>query len=544
MILPPAARLPAVLRPLTVPPLRRRWRRSLSLRIVATTLVVSAVLVAILGVLLLQQVGRGLLEAKRKASLAEVAAGVSAAQSQLNQTPAATAAELDPLLESLVNQLSSRGSGVFSVALLSTSDMSTGFDSGNVRAAIPPRLRQVVVRRQAEASTYVRLSAAPSAPGLPGGGPTGALIVGAPLAARTTSATYELYYLFPLRAEEQTLGLVRRTLAVGGAALVGLLALVALLVTRQVVTPVRQAARVASRLAAGRLEERMAVSGEDDLARLATSFNEMAGGLQRQIRELEELSRVQRRFTADVSHELRTPLTTVRMAADMLFEARAAFPPEVARSCELLVGELDRFEALLVDLLEISRHDARAAVLELDATDMAGLVRSECAHAVRLAADRGSTLDTTGIPPWPVIAEVDARRVARIVRNLIANAVEHGEGGPIEVRLAADDEAVALAVRDHGVGLRPGEAALVFGRFWRADPSRARRSGGTGLGLSIALEDARLHGGWLQAWGERNRGAVFRLVLPRQAGGSLHSSPLPLEPPAAEPGRPAAGARR
>lgn len=527
------------LRQLTIPQLRLRWLRSLSLRIVTTTLLISAVVVAVLGVALLDQVGRGLLDAKRKASLAEVAADVAVAQSQLNQTPAATPAALDPLLESLVNQLSIRGNGVYSVALLSTSDVGTGFDSGAVRQALPRRLRDTVVRQQVEASTYVHLdSAAPTAPGLPGGGPTEALVVGAPLTARTTSATYELYLLFPLRAEEQTLGLVQRTLALGGAALVGLLALISLLVTRQVVRPVRQAAAVASRLAAGRLQERMAVHGQDDLAQLATSFNEMARGLQRQISELEELSRVQRRFTADVSHELRTPLTTVRMAADLLHAARSDFAAEVARSSELLVGELDRFEALLEDLLEISRHDARATVLEVEPTDVAGLLRSECSYAARLAAERGCVLSTVNVPECPVLADVDGRRLSRIVRNLLSNAVEHGDGWPIEISLAADDEAVALAVRDHGVGLRPGEAALVFGRFWRADPSRARRTGGTGLGLSIALEDARLHGGWLQAWGEPGRGASFRLVLPRTAGGALHRSPLPLEPAgaAATPG--------
>ena len=106
----------------------------------------------------------------------------------------------------------------------------------------------------------------------------------------------------------------------------------------------------------------------------------------------------------------------------------------------------------------------------------------------------------------------------------MANAIEHGEGQPIEVRVAADDQAVAVAVRDHGVGLRAGEAVgMVFNRFWRADPARARTTGGTGLGLSIALEDAHLHDGWLQAWGEPGDGCQFRLTVPaaarRRAGG-------------------------
>jgi two-component system sensor histidine kinase MtrB len=124
--------------------------------------------------------------------------------------------------------------------------------------------------------------------------------------------------------------------------------------------------------------------------------------------------------------------------------------------------------------------------------------------------------------------------VERILRNLLVNAVEHGEGRDVVVTVAADMGAAAVAVRDHGVGLAPGEEQLVFERFWRADPSRARTVGGTGLGLAISLEDARLHGGWLQAWGDKGRGSVFRLTLPRTAGQPIVGSPLPLGPDEAE----------
>jgi two-component system sensor histidine kinase MtrB len=105
----------------------------------------------------------------------------------------------------------------------------------------------------------------------------------------------------------------------------------------------------------------------------------------------------------------------------------------------------------------------------------------------------------------------------------------------VQVRLSADEHAVAVLVRDYGVGLRVGEEQLVFNRFWRADPSRNRRTGGTGLGLSISLEDARLHGGWLEAWGEPGAGAAFRLTLPRQHGTPLLRSPLALPSDHAEP---------
>ena len=130
-----------------------------------------------------------------------------------------------------------------------------------------------------------------------------------------------------------------------------------------------------------------------------------------------------------------------------------------------------------------------------------------------------------------MIAEVDPRRVERVLRNLVGNAVEHGEGKPVRDHPRhATTRAVAITVRDHGVGLKPGEEKLVFNRFWRADPSRARQTGGTGLGLSISLEDARLHGGWLEAWGAPGQGAQFRLTLPARAGDRLISSPLRLVP--------------
>jgi two-component system sensor histidine kinase MtrB len=156
-------------------------------------------------------------------------------------------------------------------------------------------------------------------------------------------------------------------------------------------------------------------------------------------------------------------------------------------------------------------------------------VRRAAADAEQLAARTGTRIDFR-LPPKPCVAEVDRRRVERVLRNLLDNAVEHGEGRDVVVTVAADRDAVAVAVRDHGVGFGPGEQYLVFDRFWRADPARARTTGGTGLGLAIALEDARLHQGWLQAWGEPGKGSVFRLTVPRILGQELAGSPLPLGP--------------
>jgi two-component system sensor histidine kinase MtrB len=338
-----------------------------------------------------------------------------------------------------------------------------------------------------------------------------------------------VYYFFPLDEVVSQANLVGNTITATGVALVIMMVLVVYFVTRMVVRPVRIAARTAQRLSNGLLDQRMEVTGEDDLAALAASFNQMAENLQRHILRLEDMSRLQRRFTSDVSHELRTPLTTVRMAADLIFNTRDEFDPAVARSAELLQAELDRFENLLAELLEISRFDAGFAALDSEPANLGPLVERAVDRLQSVAERAGVTVELD-LPNDPVVAEVDVRRVERIVRNLVGNAIEHSEGKPVKVRLAAREGAVAVTVRDHGVGLKPGDEKLVFNRFWRADPSRARQTGGTGLGLSISVEDARLHGGWLEAWGAPGQGAQFRLTLPSRAGDRITSSPLRLVP--------------
>jgi two-component system sensor histidine kinase MtrB len=520
------------------------WRTSLQLRVVTLTLLASAGVVAVLGVILVGQVRDGLLHVKTRAALAEANAGLTSAQNQLNAADRTDDSALGPLLDQLTRSLANRGgqAGLYEVVLLSDWDATTtagasGRASNDILPeSVPARLRRAVVEGGRQAYTYAALRYADgrTEPGL---------AVGAPVTFAGGGA-YQLYHLFPLRQEAQTLTLVRRTASFAGAGLVLLLAAVAWIVTRLVVTPVRLAARTAERLAAGRLDQRMLVRGEDDLARLASSFNRMAENLQRQIRQLEELSRVQRRFVSDVSHELRTPLATVRLAADVLYEARPSFDPATARAAELLQAQLDRFEALLVDLLEISRYDAGAASLDAEPLDVRDLAYRVAEVCLPLAERRGSGLRLE-LPAGPCVAEVDARRVERVLRNLVVNAVEHGEGRDVVIRMACDDAAVAVAVRDHGVGLSPEDCRLVFDRFWRADPARARTTGGTGLGLAIAREDAHLHGGWLQAWGEPGAGCSFRLTLPRRAGTELVRSPLPLRPPdARRPVSLAPGVRR
>ena len=517
-----------------------RWHRSLQLRVVGTTLVISATMIAILGFFLTEQIAYGLLTNAENSAKTQALDGLNTARSQSGLTQQPNPENAWAFMTTLARELQpTNGTPNYYVVVGLNTELATeaGFTqyvtSIDATHALPSALVQNVQQEQngeeyhgtAEGLLYY----APTTLTLNTVGPSEpAIAVGAPV-----GNWYQLYYVVRLDQEQQTLQLVQTTLIGVGIGLVALLAAIASLVTRWVVLPVRHAARAAQRLSAGHLEERMPVGGVDDLGALATSFNDMAVSLQEKLRELEDLSKAQRQFVSDVSHELRTPMTTIRMAAEVLFESREQLEPAPARAAELLQGQTERFEVLLTDLLEISRHDANVATLDAEPADVCDIVRRSADDAQQLAERRGCRLEFR-LPAEACIAEVDRRRVERILRNLLVNAVEHGEGRDVVVTVAGDSDTVAVAVRDHGVGLGPGEEQLVFERFWRADPARARTTGGTGLGLAISLEDARLHGGWLQAWGERGRGSVFRLTVPRVTGQPIAGSPLPLGPDEAE----------
>ncbi len=500
------------------------------MRTVAITVILSGLAVTVIAGYMSLSIGNNLFESRRDQVQRESARATALAQGIFDSAIATdqnNPIELDTLSSDVQGKIlgSTAGAGGVDIAILRMPGQHTvGIMQSTTSANFPTGIISEPLRDAVEQNTghlymqSVSLQSG-SAPGL---------IVGSLLTV-PTAGYYELYLVYDLSAAQQTLTFVQQTLFLGSLALVLMIAAVTYIVVRLVIGPIRLAAETSEKLAAGQLEQRIPEKGDDVIATLARSFNRMADSLQQQITKLAELSRVQQRFVSDVSHELRTPLTTIRLAGDVLFDQRESFEPAASRTAELLHTQVERFEELLNDLLEISRYDAGAVTLEHEPTNLVRLVEHAVESMTPLAEKRGSDIRLVA-PGGYFDAEVDARRIRRILRNLLGNAVEHGEGKPIVVTVDSNLSAVAIAVRDYGIGMRPEDVERVFDRFWRADPSRQRTIGGTGLGLSIALEDAALHDGRLEVWSEPGRGSCFRLTLPRSRGIPIGSSPVELPP--------------
>lgn len=487
--------------------LARLWRRSIQVRVVASTLALGTLFIGATGWALLRDIADSLASSRRDAAVADVRLATAAAQSQLDATLSASRAAQGQVLNGLVDSVTELDSNERAYELvlegpLGADDVPLRSSVALTSGSIPADIRTAVQNQDGTFARYTLMSELGSQESHP------AVVVGNRLHAPRTGDTYALFYLFSMRDQEGTLTLVRQALLFGGVASVLMIGGIAFLVSRQVLNPVRMARRISEQYSRGQLETRMPVHGEDDIARLSTSFNKMAANLQRQITRLERLSVLQQRFVSDVSHELRTPLTTVQMAGSVLFESKDKFDPATARSAELLKRELDRFEDLLVDLLDLSRFDAGAASLELETVDMTAL-----ASASVVASEWAALPATLVGDPAPAEVQADRRRLERILRNLVANAAKHSQSDRLELEVVQDREFVSLIVRDFGVGLAPEHAEHVFERFWRADP--ARTEGGTGLGLAIAREDAVLHGGSLRVRPGPTGGTEFVLTIPK-----------------------------
>jgi len=508
--------------------LARLWRSSLQLRTVAITVILSSLTVGVIGGYMSYSVGTNLYESRRQSVLDSSSRATLAAQGRFDAVEDTDSVDLDSVTALALAAANQAASTPISISILRTPgqggpntpvDRTLGSQAGRVTAELRSEVGESADRRSYSQSVTIVREDGVTAPGL---------VVGSQLTV-PDQMRYELYLVYDLSDTQANLAFIQQTLLLGGLALIVLIGAVTFIVVRLVVGPVRMAAETSERLAAGELEVRIPEKGEDVIATLARSFNGMAASLQQQITRLAALSQVQQRFVSDVSHELRTPLTTIRLAGDVLYDQRATFPPATERTAELLHTQIERFEVLLADLLEMSRYDAGAVDMEVEPTSIVRLVEDAIEAMTTLSESKGSELRLVA-PGGYFEAELDSRRIRRILQNLLGNAIDHGEGKPIVVYVDSDPDAVAIAVRDYGVGMTPASVERVFDRFWRADPSRQRVTGGTGLGLAISLEDAALHGGWLEVWSAPGEGSCFRLTLPRRRGEALVSSPLELPP--------------
>lgn len=509
-------------------PLFFRFRNSLALKVIVSTVLLSVGVIYVAGSALNSQLSAGIKKVNLQSSIVEARSTIFSAQYRLllvqGQKDAAVRKVISDVISSATSLTSNENARevVFLRSPGNTKSIDYEITSNLVDPTSIPDFLSKKVRKSSDigfSSVQIQYISGLQIPGL---------AIGQKISI-PNAGQYEMYMLFSLANQNTTLKLIQRYLFLTGIALILLIGLITWLVIRQVVRPVRHAALVATQFTAGNFSERLEVRSQDEIAMLGNAFNEMAESLEQQFARLQDLSRVQQRFVSDVSHELRTPLTTLRMASEVIFSARDRFDPVVARSAELMIAQLDRFERLLEDLLEISRFDAEVAILEAVDFDVVSLAR-QCADDLALVAKEKSTELRIYSIAESVNIRGDVRRVARILRNLFSNAIDHAEEKPIAITIIASDDDVAIGVRDFGVGLDESTLYRVFDRFWRADPSRARTRGGTGLGLSIALEDARLHNGELEAWGRPGKGAHFVVTLPREAGSGINSRLIKLQP--------------
>ncbi len=500
------------------------FRRSLFLKVFSLTAVISMALIYLVGSNLYGRITTGIFDEKIASSISEGRAAIQYAEYRFTIAGLDPKADYRDLAEEVVKSanVSVQESGREVVLLNSRGVRAESIPPVNTSNFLEPESVPETLREKTRSSEdldwqrgdlrYVNGKVIPG------------IFVGRTFEI-PRAGKYEMYVAYDFQAQQRNIDLIGRSLWVTGFLLLALILLTASVVLRMVIKPVQVAAEIAESLTTGDLKNRMNVKGEDEIARLGVAFNQMATTLAEQIARLENLSRVQQRFVSDVSHELRTPLTTIRMASDVIHAARSNFDSTVARSAELLLSQIEKFEHLLQDLLEVSSFDAEAAILSLGQVDIASLVQRCSEDLTILAEEKGTTLKLHGFQT-PVFVEADPRRIERIIRNLITNAIDHSESRPVDITISENESAISVGVRDYGVGLSSQYWSRVFDRFWRADPSRSRIRGGTGLGLSIAKEDASLHGGEIRVWGELGKGAHFVLTLPKKSGHRIENAPI------------------
>jgi len=309
---------------------------------------------------------------------------------------------------------------------------------------------------------------------------------------------------FSQSAESNLLNRLNRAAVTAALAASGVAMVVALFLSYRLLRPVRELTRAARQLAAGDLSQQVTVHGNDELATLGNTFNQMAVSLQ-------QAESQRRALTADIAHELRTPLAVQRAHLEALEDGIYNLTPENLRPIEEQTRLLSR---LVDDLRTLALADSGQLELVRTPTDLPALVKRITTALEPRVADRQIQIQLSLSESCPPL-NLDAQRIEQILNNLLDNALRHiPDEGLISVGLRVDNVQCVLTVRDSGPGIPEDAVPLLFERFYRADKSRSRAEGGTGLGLSIARKIAQAHGGDLTAANHPEGGAVFTLSLP------------------------------
>jgi two-component system sensor histidine kinase MtrB len=425
---------------------------------------------------------------------------------ELGEVSGMTTVEVQQMLQTRL-RTGSGGQPSFKALVLKGADGTETPSDANYSSRLVPAALVEAVGRDELGYGYIR---SPVPPGR-------MLVVGAPIRIDESEVgVQQAYFFYPLNFQEETLAKLRNFLLIVGAGLLAAVVILAAISIGRVLKPIQRARDVAEEIAAGNLAARIPqATSQDDFGKLAESFNRMTDNLAQKIGELEHVGSLQARFVSDVSHELRTPLATVRMAADYIHAARAGLPADAQRAAVLLERELERFENLLEDLLEISRFDAGVINLEPVEVDLSSLLDEvvdaldPIAHGRKV--DVGLEVDPRQGQP---LVAADPRRLDRVFSNLVKNAIEHTVEGDVRIWVGRRGRDVVVTVADEGEGIPAEDLPHIFERFYRADVHRARTLGGTGLGLAIALENVNLHRGSIDVQSEVGHGSTFTVTLP------------------------------
>ncbi len=495
--------------------LQARWRASLRLRIIIVILLGGTFGLLLTALIVTTQIRVTIFDRVVNSSVEQFSADLSSVDEKFISGSFAQKGQAQQFANELVAKMYDSDNGVVGVALLGVGQGknktynivdTTVASAIDIRPLLSAEMRSEVHSKNSIAwqSISIKNEQGDSVP---------AVLMGAKL---VSVDNYELYALYSLEKQEELVLLVYRALLVVFILMFFFLLVLTVILLKMILRPITEVSNSASQLAQGNFDTRMVVRGTDEFASLAKSFNSMASSLQDQFMALEKMSTLQTNFVSAVSHELRSPVTTIRMAGQLLYDKREELPSALKRSVELQYDQVNNLDTMLSDLLEISRYDAGAMELATEKVDLGSIVARVMEICAPLAQENGveAKLNLVG----DTTAEVEPRRIERIVRNLVVNALEHADGNPVEVTVQGNDTAVGVEVLDHGVGMTLEQANHVFDRFWRADSSRVRKTGGTGLGLTIAREDARLHGGALEVTGELGVGSVFVLTVPKVLG--------------------------